>query len=346
MRILLHIGSEKTGTTTVQRWCARNRKALKARGILYPTTLGQVNHVRLACFAAEQKQMNDLRKSERIFVPEVFERFRAELPDALAREVRESGCHTLLISNEHLSSRLSVPAELQTVRGLLEQACGQVTAWQIIHYVRRQDEMIHSMYSTTVKSGGSKPFRLPHGLRDPRLNPLIVLDLWAGQFGAENITVRVFDRRELRGGDVVQDLMALAGVEDAADTSIFAAVPEKNPRLGGQALEFLRRFNEHVPAFDAEGINAERRGVVRALEALPDRDPVQLAEPAAMEAFLARFDQINAEVARRYLGRADGRLFAPASSRPEEARPMALDADAAIRIAAHLWRWRAGSGAA
>ena len=36
-KIIFHIGLEKTGTTSFQRFCYENRRALAARGVLYPT---------------------------------------------------------------------------------------------------------------------------------------------------------------------------------------------------------------------------------------------------------------------------------------------------------------------
>jgi hypothetical protein len=340
MKVVLHIGSEKTGTSSIQAWCTRNREALKARGILYPRSLGQPNHTKLACYAVRAKPVNDLRKSLRIFAPEAFDRFRAELPGEFRREVEASGCQTLLASNEHCSSRVSTREEIQAIRALIEQACGEVEAWRIILYVRRQDEMLESSYSTTVKSGSVKPFRLPMGTQDPRLNPLPVLDLWAAEFGLAQVSVAVFDRTELHGGDVVADLMARLGIEDAADPKAFAPVPRANLRLSGLAVEFLRRFNAHVPAFDAEGVNPARRNVVRVLESLPDTAPLQLADEAAMTAFCARFDEVNAEIARRYLGRADGQLFRPREAKARQGAPARLDVEAAVRIAAHLWQAR------
>ena len=36
MKLLLHIGTQKTATTSIQRMCVHNRGLLKSRGYLYP----------------------------------------------------------------------------------------------------------------------------------------------------------------------------------------------------------------------------------------------------------------------------------------------------------------------
>ena len=40
MRIVLHIGLEKTGSTAIQRYCALNPAALAKAGALYPGGMG------------------------------------------------------------------------------------------------------------------------------------------------------------------------------------------------------------------------------------------------------------------------------------------------------------------
>ena len=48
IRLLLHIGTEKTGTTTIQHFCTDHRRELLAQGILYPRSLGGPGHKRFA----------------------------------------------------------------------------------------------------------------------------------------------------------------------------------------------------------------------------------------------------------------------------------------------------------
>jgi hypothetical protein len=36
MKLILHIGTHKTGTTSLQAWLANNREALAANGVSYP----------------------------------------------------------------------------------------------------------------------------------------------------------------------------------------------------------------------------------------------------------------------------------------------------------------------
>ena len=49
----LHIGVEKTGTTSIQSFLAANRTALRAEGRLYPIVPGAVGHLGLVAFALD-----------------------------------------------------------------------------------------------------------------------------------------------------------------------------------------------------------------------------------------------------------------------------------------------------
>jgi hypothetical protein len=55
--------------------------------------------------------------------------------------------------------------------------------------------------------------------------------------------------------------------------------------------------------------------------------------------FLGRYAASNAQVAGKYLNRADRALFVEQPSRGRSERIPALDVDKAVEIAAKLWEW-------
>ena len=52
-RAILLIGTEKTGTTTLQHFLAANREALTRRRFVYPAFCGAINHTGLAAYALD-----------------------------------------------------------------------------------------------------------------------------------------------------------------------------------------------------------------------------------------------------------------------------------------------------
>ncbi len=76
--IYLHIGTEKTGSTTLQAVSGINRRTLMNHGIFYPRTPGERNHIKLALFAANEPYVSDLRRMARLF-PDVHTIFLKQL---------------------------------------------------------------------------------------------------------------------------------------------------------------------------------------------------------------------------------------------------------------------------
>jgi hypothetical protein len=342
MKVLLHIGSEKTGTTSIQHWAAANRAPLAARGILYPAAPGErpnprpePNHVGLALAVAERARRPDLLGMLGLADAAAADAFAERMERRLAEEVAAARCDVLFLSNEHLSSRLRDEAEVAALRALIERAAGTPAEWRVVLYHRRQDEMIQSVHAMRVLHGATEPFRLAARANDARLDPRAILGHYARVFGSAAVTVRVFDRARLVGGDAVADLLSLLGVDprDAA----FAQPPRANVSLGGAALELLRLLNAHVPATKDGQRNPARTALVGALRRLPPEPRRALAPRAELDAFLARYAEANADIARHWLARADGLLFDPPAE-AEAALPVAgpLTAERAVALLAPI----------
>ncbi|MGG5820985.1 hypothetical protein [Falsiroseomonas sp. HW251] len=337
MHVFLHIGAQKTGTTTLQHWCGTNRAALAGAGLLYPRLFGSFNHTRLACYAARTAGIGDILRPAKLHAPGALEAFRASAPADFAEEIRASGLDRVLLSNEHLSSRMRRPAEVAAIKALLDEACGPGTRYTIVHYVRRQDELLPSLHSMHVKAGAAAPFTAPANTHHWTLNPLLPLNLWSGVFGAENVVCRVFDRRLLAGGSIVDDLMTivLPGVTIPAEQ--LKPVTDRNPRLSPDAAEFLRLLNLAVATPPGQEPLPARNRLVALLEQLPGSSHPPVAPAEEQERIMALYAPVNAEVARRYLGREDGQLF-PAREPQAAGTPWTgLTVAEAVRIAGYLW---------
>ncbi len=78
MELYLHIGTEKTGTTSVQKFFRANREVLAQNGIIYPLAPGKQNHMGLAASAQDIGQARGpLRKSLGIKTEAEARTFRA-----------------------------------------------------------------------------------------------------------------------------------------------------------------------------------------------------------------------------------------------------------------------------
>jgi hypothetical protein len=318
MDCVIHIGTEKTGTTSIQRTLDNNADLLLAEGILWPPVFQNGQDPRIACYAMNDETV-DLRKRRRnLTTPAEVARFRTTFENRLERELKAAqGPGTLLIVNEHLS-RMRAPGELERLKTLLDRFASSI---RIVLYLRRQDRMMRSMYSQVIKVGGTRENVFP--LFDQAsegdfttFNYRRIADLWAGAFGSQALEVRVFERPRLVGGDVVRDFFHTAGLTwmEGLETA------KTNESLSREALLSLRELNRHLPR-EARGNLGPLSGELFTGTGMP------VARIEA-ETFLSHFQRDNDYVARQYLNQPQ--LFEPIapSEYPETVDPASLQVSA------------------
>jgi hypothetical protein len=336
MTFFIHIGAEKTGSTSIQHFLNLNRIKLQQEGIFFPVAPGVENHTKLMFYARNENTFEEENLTFRLFIPHSTEAFRQELKASLIEEIGHYSPkpQKVIFSNEHCSSRLYHSEELERLRDLFGLFSKDI---RIIIYLRRQDDFLLSTYSTNIKSGKNFPFFVPELNEETlhRYDYLRMLDLWASVFGNENLIVKVFDRSTMVNGDVVQDFLSLTGIDINDDYTI---PEEKNRSLDFYTMEFLRKFNNYVPMFVRKKLNPDRGNIVNILTEIsgPDRIPFDSEE---LKRFFNLFEKSNREVALKYLGYEDGILFKsnPAMAIAVKGKSTSLDIDQVIGISSSVW---------
>jgi hypothetical protein len=296
-QLLLHIGGEKTGTTTLQAFLRRNADLLMRRyGVLYPLS-GPLNldngHFPVATAFVDPAQ--------REFVPPRHWLRPADVSAALSDLVRTQAPKLILLSAEHFSSRLLRPGIER-----LAEAIGPIST-KVLFYVRRQDELALSAQSTGLRCGSR------HWLDAAKISPevryfnyLTIADDWAAVFGRENLELRSFD--DVARG-IEADFLSAIGVsrEEAA-----APVERRNPRISLQEAAVLHALNQHLPDhrdaartgayddFHAAYMLRERiLGIARQEPAA--RTPLaSLLTPDLRRSIMSAFAESNRELAAKY----------------------------------------------
>ncbi len=332
--LYLHIGMEKTGSTALQTVSGKNRDTLMRHGILYPRTAGEINQVKLTLYAAGGPKTLNLRRLAGLVRDDAYKRFKANFAEELRSEIRASGCSRIHLSNEHLSSRLTSAQQVDRIAAIV---CPLADIVKIVVYLRPQAELFLSSYSTAIKAGRTTALEPPRYAENPRYNYANKLSLWGDAFGDENVIVRVYDRNTLVGGDLVKDFFSVMGYEPGSDINIPTTL---NARLDHAALQFLLEFNKHVPLFLKESVNPDRGNIIGALAMATKSSGSALPVPAAVLHDIAKlYEESNAMIARRFLGRPDGKLFAGVEY-GEQPKGEPLTVERAVEISAELWRWK------
>lgn len=223
---ILHIGTEKTGTTTLQHTLARSAEALGRKqkpgqgGFHYPM-LGAGNaHAALVARAKMRGNEADLPALAGRHPGESRPAFDARIDDELAREVAAHPDATFIFSSEHASSRLNHPPCLRQLKAVLDRHFDDI---RISIYLRRWDRMALSAYSTFVRNGLSNLSPFQHFRGTSYLDYAGILARWSGVFGVDRMHVAIFERGELAGGSIVSDFAArfgLPALEERRDANI------------------------------------------------------------------------------------------------------------------------------
>jgi len=195
MNCILHIGLENTGTTSIQHTLAKNRFKLREEKILYPYSLGRKNHFKIALYAKNDGKYDHLMVSKGITNVEQLHAFRQQLLKSLQEELYQEDFETLLISNEHLSSKLLTSQELVRLKEFLSHFTSEI---KIIVYLRDQSSFFLSSHSTAVKSAETMNCHLQSPVEQPeRYDYFKLLTRWIDIFGKNNLIVRVFEKDQL-----------------------------------------------------------------------------------------------------------------------------------------------------
>lgn len=206
-RILLHIGPPKSGTTSFQKWCNRNRDGLRAQGVLYPLSLGRVNHTRMMVYASDLMKDDAYFTRNGVATEDDHRAFRRQLAESLATEVSAENPDTLLISNEHLYSRVRAESTVQRAKDMLRRVSDDIT---VVVHVRPQIDMLVSNASQTARLGevvDSAWFtRKAVGPGNWLYNMSATVAVWEKVFGADRVQVVPFRRSPDMSAHIIDTL--------------------------------------------------------------------------------------------------------------------------------------------
>lgn len=300
--VVLHIGSDKTGTTSLQQLLRHNRSELARHGVLYPRSPGRVRHAGLGFFARPDDALVASRDWQRADHPEPGV-FRRRLRRRLMQEVAGSSAATMVLSDEELF-RLSAES-ITRLRGLLEPIARRI---RVVAYLRRQDDHLVSRYQQAVKVGEVR--RLDAWARRDFTNLYDYasrLATWQQALEPTALVVRPFEQDRFAGGTLAQDFLKASGVE--LDASRLRQVEVRNESLGVEAVEVLRLLNLHRREHLGMPVGQiSNREYVRRLRGLPTGPQVTLPD-AELDRFMAQWANSNRRVAIDVLGEPDGALF-------------------------------------
>lgn len=280
MRIVVHIGTEKTGTSSLQEWLHANDATLIENGIFYSRCMDRPVNRGIMVYARDADRPDDNFILKGISTVEQHARFQAELEKALAVEMkkaRQAGCTTYVISSEHLHSRLFTDEMIKRVHHLLAPHADKI---EIVCLLRPQADVVLSRLSTEARNGTISYENLKVDRNDPYYNYLKLWKLWSGVF--EHVHFLPFERNK----DVIQCVCDLLGTAP----ELYKEIGRKNEKIDYRAAMFTHRLR--LPMF-ADGIQNRNREIF--LDEMPMEQPICLSEAQGRE-IQDKFTESNAEL--------------------------------------------------
>lgn len=297
-KIVLHIGAEKTGTTSLQAALTTNADLLQAEaGLLYPrrAPLGYGNaHLTLAAAFLEPSNAE--------FVAPEKGASPAELRQALSAAIASCRPRLVVLSAELFSSRFERPQIEELARFLAPDPV------EIVYYARRQDEMAASSFGTGLVAGRREWFDIDDVRPGGRyFDHTLILDKWADVFGAASLKVR--DYGNVARGGLLEDFLTQAGISAPLR---LAGAPRLNKSISVREAQYLQALNQHLPTWEEAlagpgkkaywTANRERVRLLSELRQHPDDSPpvTALIGEAESATIMLRFADTNARLAERY----------------------------------------------
>lgn len=220
-KLFIHIGTHKTGTTTIQH-------ALRNADVSVCSQEGW-NYLHRLKFLKDFMRSHD-------YSPALVRGFSNELNEKIKGLGKSS---VKIISSEALSgSSTSGYMNSGVVAKMLRDATRQFDV-KIIVYLRRQDEMVESMYTQMIHAGEAIHFgefisRLEKGVSYDYYR---ILQDWISCFEKENLIVRSYSLASQHG--LLQDFEEITGSTGIARST----TQRKNPGYSFKAIQIARRAN-------------------------------------------------------------------------------------------------------
>lgn len=314
MKIILHVGTEKTGSTSIQAVCGDNRKRLLEKGWLFPETSKAYSHVNLTVCALEGAPDHPVRQLYNLGEEKKWSDFRDNVLSSLENQIHVHDPDLLLLSDEHLSGHINNIDQLFNYKKIIERY-GSVSS--VIIYLRRQDSLRLSLFSEAVKVGNLKNFDIynPLPIFDDipfRFNYIKMLDNFSEVFGSEKLILRIFDRKDLFCGNVVSDFVKISGVPITVNTDISR---EENRSIDARIIKNVAKISMYLKQKNNKMADTLRIIIINLLQRTFN-GPGPVMKECVHNKFMEQFESQNNIIKERYF---------PNLNRTELFRPITID---------------------
>ena len=305
MQCFVHIGTEKTGSTSIQSAMSDYVDLLEDQGIYLARKCGYPNNMLLPkslIMAETGKHIpgNPGSHDSRFNPEKVLSDTQGEI-----NEARESGFKKFLISCELFHSKFITVEQVESLKSFLA-TCG-ITDVTIIVYLRPQIDLAVSRHSTALRTGHVVSEDLPKVAANHHyFDYHSMLNRWASVFGRTHVLPKIFDKENLYDGCAFKDFLSVISTCLAKEIT-YESTPQ-NTELNLNEQHILLGVNKTLKELnvDEDKERVLRRNIIAALDKVsPNYSSPATYLPTEAEArdFQNVFDNANSQIARNWFGR-------------------------------------------
>jgi len=243
MECFLHVGPEKTGTTTIQEFLFINKEMLLENNFLFCSSTGVKNDTKLAVAAYSASRRDEFTTT--IKLDSELKKYQDEIIFNLQAEIKACRKNVpdlkLIFSSEHIQARLTTLVELNRLKEIIFQL--GVVKINVIVYLRRPSDVAQSLFSTALKCG-NKLSEVPEPSQkyfNNACNHKRTIERLVHVFGLDNVNIKIFEKGELINGSVVDDFIEAMHLEK--DKNYIFPV-NKNESLSNLAVQVVCSINK------------------------------------------------------------------------------------------------------
>lgn len=297
--LYFHIGTTKTATSSIQKFCKLNRKLLRRYGYAFPImpfSYPRIKNERNAHFLLSGPAGKTVK-------PKQEQMFQERLETGLSIVHGSLSKYDKVILTDEDCWRAVNYARVNPLQLLLEDARTHNYEIQVIVYLRRQDSYLISQWNQRVKAACSGKTFEEYLEKITNSFPLLAdyagtLDKIADMIGKDHITVRRFESSAWVDGSIYLDFMDAIGMDITAPFQY----PERpvNIALKGNFLEMKRSLNQNTELSPSEFDHYA--SLIQRLSHQSDAEKPWMLSAGETRTFLEKYEDSNRRVVREYIG--------------------------------------------
>lgn len=304
--LYIHIGTPKTGTTSLQHFCTENAKLFEEQGYCYPIfphKFKYINIMRNGFFLSykgydENKNRNQMEEAKFFrqgmdFILDNFQKF-----------------DNIILSDEAIWNVVFKRGKTDLWERLKKEADEHDYVIKVVVYLRRQDSLATSWWNQKIKIGKRVYSKdsWENFVKDPTKFELEYYDSlkFIEKFvEKENIIVRRFGRQYFKNGSIFEDFIDAVGMRYSSHFVISEG--QRNVSLVGNTHEIKRILNT-IPDLRDQDNKFFRSIVIDMSEQRPDLKKETMFSPEEALKFMEQYREGNRKIMKEYFGK-DEDLF-------------------------------------